>query len=87
MLEDEAAQNTFKESAGIKHKKLLKALAFVPEDVFNEHMLNNIHQKDIEELGKIAAEGKQQLIINKLEQIIDHQLKNDILNAKPRSDS
>lgn len=87
LLEEEAAQNINKESSNIKHKKLLKALAFVPEEVFNEQMLQSIHQKDIEELGKIAMQGKQQLIINKLESIIDNQLKRDILEAKPRSDS
>ena len=35
-IEGEAAKNIYKESTALKHKKLLKALSFVPEDVFNE---------------------------------------------------
>lgn len=50
-------------------------------------MLNNLDQKDIEDLAKIAQEGKQQLIIDKLEQLVEQQVKIDIMEAKPRADS
>ena len=42
LLEGDAAQNMFKESSNMKHRKLLNALSFVPEEVFNEAMLANI---------------------------------------------
>ena len=58
LIEGDAADNLYKESTALKHKKLLKALSFVPEEVFNEKMLQNIQQNDIEELHKIASEGK-----------------------------
>ena len=41
-----------------KHKKLLEALSFVPESIFNEKVMRTIQQKDIEELTQIALKGK-----------------------------
>lgn len=72
LADGDSAQNIMKETQALKQKKLLQSLSFVPDNVFNEKVLKNMQQRDIEELGRIAAEGKQQLIINKLEGMIDN---------------
>ena len=54
LSDDKAVPSTLSETANMKHHKLLQVLSFVPEDVFNESILNNLDQNDIKELSKIA---------------------------------
>jgi len=72
-------------SSANRHRKLLESLALVPEDALSEKVLQNIDQADVELLGKIAAEGKQQLVIDKLERMIMAQKHSELVKAQPDS--